>query len=63
MIYSIVLGIENGPYERELVTQLLLFVLEQKVISREKITEGAEDALMALGLFLFKLFFISVLIK
>jgi len=42
-------GIENGPYERELVSQLLLYVLEQKVVTREKIVEGFEDAIMALG--------------
>jgi len=45
---ALIAGIENGPYERELVSQLLLYVLEQKVVTREKIIEGCEDAIMAL---------------
>jgi len=45
---ALIAGIENGPYERELVSQLLLYLMESKVVDREKITLGCEDALMAL---------------
>jgi programmed cell death protein 4 len=44
---ALIAGIENGPYERELVSQLLVF-LSGKVIDGEKMVQGFEDAILAL---------------